>query len=76
MEPFKNCSHCKNGYVSCPNCNGGHCDIVCPECLGQGLYFDAEYEKVRECQRCEGEGSVDASECSCCYNGLVECDVC
>jgi DnaJ-class molecular chaperone len=76
MRTSNSCSKCKNGYVACPNCNGGHTNIECPECEGQGQYNDGDNDKIRQCNRCEGEGTLDASECTDCHHGLIECDAC
>ncbi|SHF10578.1 hypothetical protein SAMN02745148_01788 [Modicisalibacter ilicicola DSM 19980] len=72
------CSYCNGeGEVRCPVCKGGVVEIECPDCDGDGWIVDPEAEKLRECNRCEGEGTLTPDECSNCDGmGLVDCDDC
>lgn len=58
-EILKNCSHCKNGKITCPSCKGakificgkcmGNRIILCPTCLGNPQRWET-------CSLCWGEG--------------------
>lgn len=71
------CPHCDDGYSSCPNCHGGRAGVTCPDCGGDGCWYDPDAGKSRQCNRCEGEGGVNADACDYCDGqGTVLCDPC
>lgn len=77
MSNLITCPYCEDGYSSCPTCQGGRALVVCGECGGDGYWYDSDAEKLRECNRCEGEGDVDSDSCECCGGqGSVLCDPC
>lgn len=77
MSTLIACPHCNDGYTSCPNCQGGRAEVPCPDCGGDGCWYDSDAEKLRECNRCEGEGVVDADACDYCGGqGTVICEPC
>ena len=51
--------------------------VTCPDCGGDGCWYDPDAEKLRECNRCEGEGAVDSDACCHCGGqGSVPCTPC
>ncbi len=51
--------------------------VTCPDCGGDGCWYDPDAEKLRECNSCEGEGAVDADACGHCGGqGSVLCMPC
>ncbi|WP_237489748.1 hypothetical protein [Pseudomonas syringae] len=71
------CPHCVIGFANCPICHGGRDDVRCSDCLGSGCSHDPYAEKMRDCNRCDGEGVVGPDCCGYCNGqGTVSCDPC
>ena len=68
------CDECYGeGKVTCPDCggSGNYIDETCNSCGGSGYYGNNECRTchgtgrfVRECRRCDGEGTIDCENCN------------